>query len=159
MPTANIGLTKPSSGSTGWGSVVNTNFDLIDAAFEGLSDSAIVLDDSGGVVTIATGATNGTQFGGAVTQMIAFYGGTPIVQPAHADQAAMGAPTQEALSDGSGGTASTTIDTISDGNTADAVASIVVQLENAKNDILSLRTLTNQLRADLVTLALIKGSA
>lgn len=159
MPTANLGMTLPSNGSTGWGTTINANLELIDDAFEGLSDSAFVFDDSGGVVTIALGSASGTKIGTATTQKLGFFNATPVVQPAHADQAAMSAPTQQALTDSTGGTASTTLATISDSATANALASVAARLGEAKNDVLALRTLANRLRSELVTLGLIKGSA
>jgi hypothetical protein len=95
------------------------------------------MDDTGGVVTVNLGTTNGTKIGGAASQKIGFWGATPIIRPASANQAA--------LTDSTGGTPGTTLNTISDAATADAVA--------------SLARLVNQLRADLVAAGLIKGSA
>jgi hypothetical protein len=158
MPTANIGMTKPTSGDTGWGTVINANIDLIDAAFAGLSNIAITMSDAGGVRTFATGATNGTTFG-ATGDKLAFYGGTPIVRPAHADQAAAAAQTQQDLTDSSGGTASTTLASISDTATKNAVASLAARLAEVKADVAAVRVLVNRVRTDLVALNAIKGSA
>ena len=73
----------------------------------------------------------GMQFGKAVTDKIGFYGATPVVQPAHADQAAAPA----------GGT----------GATAGAYDTA------ANRD--KLINLVNQMRSCLVAAGLMKGSA
>jgi len=158
MPTPNLGLTKPSTGATGWGATVNANYDLIDAAMAGLSDSAITLDDTA-IVPISTGATNGARLGISASEKLAFWGATPIVRPAHADQAAAAAQSQQTLTDSSGGTASTTLASISDTATKDAVASLAARLGEVRTDVAAVRTLVNRLRTDLVAAGLIKGSA
>lgn len=78
---------------------------------------------------LQTGTTTGSKIGTDVAQKLAFWNATPVVQPAHADQAAV---TQTA-----GGTYTAT--------------------EQAMLE--ALKTLVNQLRADLVAVGLIKGSA
>jgi hypothetical protein len=121
--------------------------------------------NAGGTVTVTdaqnvvVGTTTGTKFGTAANQKIGFFGATPAAQPSGANEAAVGALTTATLTDGSGGTASTSIATISDSATANAVASLAAQVNHAAADLGSLKTLVNQLRADLVTLGLIKGSA
>ena len=159
MPTPNLGLTKPNTGATGWGATVNANYDLIDAAMAGLSDSSIALDDAGGIVPISTGTTNGARLGVSAAEKVGFWGATPIARPAHADQAAVGAQTQQALTDSSGGTASTTLGAISDAATRDAIASLAARLAEVRADVAGLRTLANAVRAALVAAGLIKGSA
>lgn len=159
MPTPNLGLTKPNTGDTGWGATVNTNYDLIDAAMAGLSDSAITLDDTAAIVPISTGATNGARLAISASEKLAFWGATPVVRPAHADQAAAAAQSQQALTDSSGGTASTTLAAISDTATKNAVASLAARLGEVRNDVGAVRTLVNRLRQDLVAAGLIKGSA
>jgi hypothetical protein len=74
-------------------------------------------------------------------EKVAFLGATPVVQPADADQAA--------ITDSSGGEADGTISAVS-GSGAD---------ETINNNFAEVATLVNRLRADLVTLGLIKGSA
>jgi hypothetical protein len=137
-----------------------------------------------------------------------FYAAAPVTQPASANQTALGGVTQAAITDSSGGAASTTIaaatntDALTDstGGTANttlaavgatnagdvsgaindnfadlaaqlvkqralntvltnAVASLAAELNKARTDETNNRTLTNQLRSDLVSLGLIKGSA
>lgn len=80
---------------------------------------------------IVLGSTTGTQFGTAITQKLAFYGTTPVVQRANANQAAAPA----------GGT----------GATAGAYDT------SAHRD--SLIALVNEMRTVLVNLGLMKGSA
>jgi hypothetical protein len=72
----------------------------------------------------------------------AFFGKTPVVQPVGADQAATGAA---APAGGTGATAGA-YDTAANRN-------LMITLVNET------RTLVNQLRSDLVTLGIIKGSA
>lgn len=75
---------------------------------------------------------DGSRFGKAATSLIGFYGATPAVQPSATAQSAVAT------------TASTT--TTPYGYTTSAQAEGVV-------------TLLNQIRSDLVTLGLLKGSA
>ena len=161
MPTTttNLGLTKPADGDTGWGATVNTNMDLIDAALSGLAADAITLDDSGGVVPLSTGTTNGAKLGTSTAQKLGLWGATPVVQQAHADQAAAASQTQDTLTDASGGSVSTTLASISDTATKNAVASLNAQLDKVKADVAAVRTLVNRLRTDLVTIGVIKGSS
>lgn len=86
--------------------------------------------------------STGTQYGQSASDLISFYGATPVVQPTAAAQAA--------VTDGSGGVASATSGVqalTSSYNSAilgNAIASILVEL--------------NGLRSALVTLGVIKGS-
>lgn len=97
--------------------------------------------------------SDGIQLGSsATTSKFAFYGATPVVQPTNASQAAV-----TVLTDTSGGTAhlDTGIQALTasynSGILANAISTLALAaINNAK--------LTNQLRADLVTLGLIKGS-
>lgn len=87
----------------------------------------------------------GLQIGKAATDKIGFYGATPAAQPTNANEAA--------LTDSTGGTASGTLAAITAG-AAYAQADLVA----VKNAIASLARLVNQLRSDLVTVGIIKGS-
>jgi hypothetical protein len=78
---------------------------------------------------------------GQTAEKVAFLGSTPVVQPTGAAQAA--------LTDSTGGTADGTLAAVS-GSGADATIN---------NNFADLVVLVNKLRADLVTLGLIKGSA
>jgi hypothetical protein len=93
--------------------------------------------DGSGVVVVEPGTTNGVKLGAGTTSKLGLWGAAPIAQRASANQVA--------LTDSTGGTPGTTLATISDAATADAVA--------------SLARLLNQLRADLVAIGAIKGSA
>lgn len=80
-------------------------------------------------VNVVLGTATGTKVGTSAAQKLGFYNATPVVQPAGAGQAAVA------------GTADTTYG-------------------QGETDIINgLVTLVNQLRADLVTLGLIKGAA
>ncbi len=85
---------------------------------------------------------SGTNFGQSTTDLISFYGKTPIVQPTSANQAA--------ITDASGGTAAATNGVLTLTGTynstiiANALATIIAQ--------------TNAFRTALVNLGLIKGS-
>lgn len=159
MPTPNLGLTQPTTGAASWGATLNTNFDLIDAAMEGLADDSIVMDDSGAAATIETGTANGTKLATTASHKLGIWGATPVIRPAHADQGAAPALTQGTLTDSSGGTPSLTLAAISDTPTKNAVASLAARLAEIKTDNLAMRALLNQIRADLVAIGLIKGSA
>lgn len=94
-------------------------------------------DDASGVKTwthdeainYIFGVTTGTKLGTSVSQKLSLWGATPVVQPASASQAA--------VTCAAGGTYTSTEQTL----------------------ISDLKTLVNQLRADLVTVGIIKGAA
>jgi hypothetical protein len=94
---------------------------------------------------IALGTTTGTQFGTAISQKLAFYGSTAITQRTNANQVA--------LTDSTGGTASTTFAAITAGSSY-AQADIVA----IKNALAQAVLTINELRQSLVSLGLIKGS-
>lgn len=123
----------------------------------------------GGLTTIAdaqnvaVGATTGTKIGTATTQKLGFWNATPVAQPASASQAAAPALTAQTLTDSTTGTPSTTIADVgasfSQSGLNNINASMVAQINNLRTDLAAVRTLVNQLRADLVAAGLIKGSA
>jgi|GEM_PF-2141463 len=112
---------------------------------------------------VAYGSTTGTKHGTATTQKQSWWNATPIVQPASANQAAAAALTSATLTDSTTGTPSTTVGDV--GATFDQAtlnninASTVDQHNKLRADLAAVRTLVNQLRADLVAAGLIKGSA
>jgi hypothetical protein len=121
---------------------------------------------------IVLGTTTGSKIGTATTQKLAFYNATPIVQPAAAGQAAAAAQTQDALTDSTGGSATTTLAAITapaanatasltDDMTAvkNALASLAAQLAKIKTDVTNIKTLQDAERTALVNLGLIKGAA
>lgn len=121
-----------------------------------VKDGNITMPDAGNVVT---NATTGTKIGTAVTQKIGFWNATPVVQPAAAGQAAAAAITQDALTDNSGGSASTTLAAISDTATKNAVASLAAQLAKVRADLAARDTLLAAIRTALVNTGIIKGAA
>ena len=85
-----------------------------------------------------------------------------ISQPASANQAAVGSLATQSLT-ASSGSASTTISDVggsfSQTTLNDNFKSLATEMGHALTDLTSLKTLVNQLRADLVTKGVIKGSA
>lgn len=119
--------------------------------------------DSGGVVTVETGTTNGVKFGGGVTSKIGAYGATPVVQPSGASQAALGAATAATLTDSTTGTAGATIGDVgasfSQSTLNNIHASLTSQINKLIADQSATRTLLGAVRSALVSLGWIKGSA
>lgn len=114
-----------------------------DATF---GSSAFVVSKATGTATLAAGANlvfatsgAGTQIGTGATQKLGFWGATAVAQPSGA--------TQAALTDNSGGA--------SGGNTI----AVVTDNASAANAIATLAAKINVIRAALVTIGLIKGSA
>lgn len=101
-------------------------------------------DDSGGVITVGLGTTNGVKIGGSASQKLGFYGATPVVQPSGANQAA--------ITDSTGGTAGFTLSAVGATNSGDVSGTI-------NNNFASLARLVGQIRSALVSEGLIKGSA
>ncbi len=90
---------------------------------------------------LGTGEDDGTVLGrDSTADKVGFYGKTPVVQPAGAGQAAVAT------------TAITTVETFTTTAWAASINSLIDRVD-------SLTTLANQIRADNVTLGLIKGSA
>lgn len=102
----------------------------LSAEFASLLESSALLDGS----NIATGTATGSKIGTAVGQKIGFWNATPVIQQASAAQAAV--------------TPST------DFTGADTVDKAVVLAA-----VQAVETLVNRLRADLVTVGIIKGEA
>jgi hypothetical protein len=94
---------------------------------------------------IALGTTTGTQLGTATSQKLGFYGATPVTQRTNANQAA--------LTDNTGGIASTTFTAIAAG--ASYAQSDMVAVKNALSQVV---LSVNEIRTSLVNLGLIKGS-
>lgn len=96
--------------------------------------------------------TGGVTHGQSSTDLVGFYGATPIAQPASASQAAI-----SSIVDGSTGGAnySSGIAAITATFNSAIVASCIATLAQNNNN---LRTLVHQLRAELVSLGLIAGA-
>ena len=129
-----------------------------------------------GSVSIADGAnisfatTTGSMIGTAATQKLAFYGATPVVKPTAYTQtyatAAKTLPnaTAAALTDSSGGTASTTLAAITAGASyaqtdmtavKNAVASLAAQVNAIEVDSTAHKQVTNALIDDLQALGFV----
>jgi hypothetical protein len=105
---------------------------------------------------IAIGTTTGTKIGTGTTQKIGFYNATAVVQPASANQAALGAATTVGSNTGTAGAG---LSLIGATNTGDRSGEIMNDFRALQEDVAAITTLVNQLRSELVTLGLIKGSA
>lgn len=95
---------------------------------------------------------DGILVGQSATDLVGFYGATPVVRPTSSSQAVV-----TAITDASGGTGAytngvlTLTGTYNSAILGNAIATLILQ-GNAN------KVLANQLRADLVSLGLIKGS-
>jgi hypothetical protein len=88
------------------------------------------------------GNSDGTSLGQSATSKVGFFGVTPAVQPTSANQAAV---------------ATSTITTAATSTTPYGYAT-TTQADAVTAQIVLLRTLVNQMRSDLVTVGIIKGS-
>jgi hypothetical protein len=95
-------------------------------------------------VSVTTGTSSGTMIAAAASQKLGFWGATPVIQPASANQGALTDST----------TGSTSAATIVNVDTA-GVADVSKVNDNFARVVL----LLNQLRSDMVSAGLIKGSA
>jgi hypothetical protein len=105
---------------------------------------------------IAVGTTTGTKIGTATTQKLGFWNVTPVIQPASADQAALGAVTTVGTNTGTPGAG---LSLIGDTSTTDQSAALMNDLAALREDLAAAYTLINQLRTNLVAVGLIKGAA
>jgi hypothetical protein len=142
--------------SATWTAFTNASGDITATSLTtSATGAAITIGDAGNVVL---GGTTGTKIGTSATaQKLGFFNATPVVQPTSASQAAVTA-TQDTLTDSSGGAASTTLASISDTATKNAVASLNAQLVKIKADIAALIVQGNRWRTDAIALGLEKGS-
>lgn len=97
-------------------------------------------------VNIAVNTGTGTKIGTATGQKIGFWNATPVVQPASANQAA--------LTDSTGGTASTTFAAITAG-----AGYLQADMTAVKNALAQVVLSYNAIRTALVNTGIIKGSA
>jgi len=110
------------------------------------------IQDASGNLALSIGAngrditfdsTTGSKIGTATSQKLSFYGVTPIVQPASANQAS--------ITDNTGGTVGTTIEFFDGGGIVDETP--------VNNNFATMDARINQILSDLVALGLFKGSA
>jgi hypothetical protein len=117
------------------------------------SSSLLHLADAG---NITVGTTTGTKIGTATSQKLGFWNVTPVIQPASADQAALGAVTTVGTNTGTPGAG---LSLIGDTQTTDQSAALMNDLAALREDLAAAFTLINQLRTDLAAVGLIKGAA
>jgi hypothetical protein len=114
----------------------------------GANGNTVYLALAGGTLTdganVAVGSTTGTKIGTASTQKLGFWGATAIVQPSGSAQAA--------ITNSTGGTASTTLSAVGATNSGDVSGTI-------NNNLASLWNLQNAMRTAMVNAGLMKGSA
>lgn len=147
--TANDLLKIRNASNNAWitlGTLSATNLGLLSLAGGTLADAA----------DIAVGTTTGSKIGTATAQKLGFWNATPVVQPASADQAALGAVTTVGTNTGTPGAG---LSLIGDTSSTDQSAALMNDLAALREDIAAAFTLINQLRSDLVATGLIKGAA
>jgi len=91
-----------------------------------------------------------TQIGGSASARIGFWGSTPVAQPSGADQAAVALGNTDGEIGGL---------TISDPPTQSDVQALRDKCEELADDVRALSTLVHALRAALVAVGVVKGSA
>lgn len=116
---------------------------------------------------ITTGTSTGTTIATTTSQKLAFFGATPVIQPASANQAAWAAINTVTLTDSTGGSASTTLASATNTNAitdstggtgsttflaitapaANATTSLTTDMTNVKNDLSQIATELNLQRA------------
>ncbi len=96
---------------------------------------------------------DGSELGESATDLVGFYGSTPVVQPSTASQDAVTATAVTATN--TTASITTAAHGFADGTQADALITRVAQLQV---DMAATIILANQVRADLTTLGLIKGA-
>jgi len=133
---------------------------IFKAKVAGTLASKLTIDSSGLTVgdgdDVVLGSTTGTDFGTAVTQKLGFWGVTPVVQPADADQADQGAMTTVGSNTG---TAAAGLSLIGDTTSVDQAANLMNDLVALQEDITALDTLLTAMRTALVDAGIMKGSA
>ena len=112
---------------------------------ENLNDIASDIDNEGGLV-----------LGSASTSKFGAFGVTPVVQPAAANQAALGAMTTIGANTGTAGAVLSLI-----GNTADVdqSAALMNDLLALQEDVNAIGVLLTQIRTALVNVGIMKGAA
>lgn len=124
----------------------------------GSADEIVSLGE--GTARAASPTFTGTISVGGAADDVGFFGAIPVPRPSGSDQAPIGAFASGSLT-GMVGVPATTIPdvgaTYNQMALNNIVASVAVQLNNVQADLATIETLVNRLRADLVTLGLIKG--
>ena len=116
---------------------------------------------------VTNNSPDGAQMGKSSLEKNAFYGATPVVQPTSANQAvaSQGSANTTATAAYTAATQNATFDETETQAIADAlevlrdeVAGYELEISKLVVDVTASNVLNNQLRSDLVTLGLIKGS-
>jgi hypothetical protein len=102
---------------------------------------------------VAVDMSGGGSIGDAATDLVGFFGATPVVRPATTAQSSV--PTTAITTAVSTAATSTAPFGFATAAQADAVRAAVNSLIDRQASVI---TLVNQIRADLVTLGLLKGS-
>lgn len=132
-------------------------------------------------INVVLNTTTGTKIGTATGQKLGLWNVTPVIQPAAAGQAAAAAQTQQALTDSTGGSASTTLAAMAasvtgvDGTGSNAaskadvdaqlvvirnaIASLAARHAETKADVTAIKTLQDAQRAAEIAVGIMKGSA
>lgn len=116
-----------------------------------VNTAGITMDDA---ANIALNATTGTKLGTAASQKLGLWNATPVVQPSGAGQAAVVASVGAAVA-----TNASTQSTPFGFATNTQADALVANVNALRVDVLALNTLACTLRANLVTIGAIKGSA
>lgn len=172
-----VALTAKISGTLVVRVDLNEGVDASNPHFESL-----VLDDG---AKVTTGTTTGTELPDTAAQKLGLWGVTPIIQPASANQGAVSAQTQDALTDNGGGTADGTVELVTTftpsvawngsnvyPSAADATAiaaaitaaknnmkEVTTELAKIRTDIANIKTFQDAARTAMVNSGLIKGGA
>jgi hypothetical protein len=120
---------------------------------------ALSIEISGGADFIVVDTTNSNEkltILSAVTQKLGFYGTTPVVQPASADQADQGAMTTAGNNTGTSGAG---LSLIGDTTMVNQASNLMNDLKALQEDIAALDTIVTAMRTALVNLGIIKGAA
>lgn len=138
------------------GTVLASSVVVVDASKNVGNFGNVTFDEAKNLIV---GTTTGSKIGTSVSQKLGFWNATPVIQQASANQAALTAQSQTSLTDNSGGSASTTLASISDTATKNAVASLAAELALIKTDVAGIYTLLTAMRTALVNTGMMKGAA
>lgn len=135
--------------------------DLLDAYFLGGGTVASAITFSENVTVadaknVVVGSSTGTKIGTATTQKIGLWNVTPVVQPASASQAVVGAVTTVGSNTGTAGAG---LSLIGDTTSVNQAGNLMNDLVALQEDIAAVQVLVNRLRTDLIAVGIIKGSA
>jgi hypothetical protein len=115
------------------------------------NSAGMVMDDG---ANIAANTTTGTKIGTAAAQKLGFWNATPVIQQASNAQNAVATTVGAAL------LTNASVQNTGFGYATNTIAdSVITNVNTLRVDVLAINTLVNRLRADLVTVGIIKGVA